>query len=111
MDGQSSSPARGLPPTGPRGAGPRAADDDEEVAENVVCVNRRDALLEGPDVLFPASEEETPEPPLFPEVLAAARRGGGWPSPAPLPSGPRPPGPPGGCGFSGTPAMSAKRDA
>ena len=41
----------------------------------MVCVNRRDALLEGPDVLFPASEEETPEPPLFPEVLAAARRG------------------------------------
>ena len=51
MDGQSSSAARGLPPTGPRGAGPRAADDDEEVAENVVCVNRRDALLEGPDAV------------------------------------------------------------
>ena len=62
-------------------------------------------------MLFPASEEETPEPPLFPEALAAARRGEGWASPAPLPSGPRPPGPPGGGGFSGTPAMSAKRDA
>jgi hypothetical protein len=109
MDGQSSSPARGLPPTGPRDAGPRAAEDDDEVAENVVCVNRRDALLETPDALFPVASEDTPEAPLFPAALAAARRGGGWPSPAPRPSGPRPPGPPGGGGFSGTPAISQPR--
>ena len=44
-------------------------------------MNRRDVLLEVPEVLFPVATEETPEPPLFPAALGrlvVSRAAPGW---------------------------------